>query len=200
MEQYLYDPPVGSPPLEWIANGEAKVVQPTDQFWKRETKDVRIAEQFDRNGTKKKDVFRPVTSWVPDDTRNIAAKKTGNQPDNTIWLTAAEARTVAQSKYAPLNRYLIPMRKVAEQRQKSRALLDAEHTAQLEQLRRMYEEEQRVAKDSMMNEVKEMRLEMKKMLQATAKDIGVDVKILENALQKHRKDVEVEKKAGGAPA
>lgn len=158
-----------------------------------------MADQYDKNGVKRKEVFRKRSVWVPDQDLNAAALKTGSKPDNTIWLKKADFRVVQQAKYHPLNQYLIPVKAFADRRQQSRALVDQEHALELKRLRETYEEQKKVERDGLVKEIQEMRASFRHTLQETAKEIGVDVNELEKALSKHRKDMtKPQKPAPGA--
>lgn len=186
MQQYVYDPPAGSPPFEFMHNGGPIAVQPPDKFWKREVVEHTIGVKLDYQGNVKQEVKRPRTIWVPDEEKNAAAIKSGLKPDNTVWLTKGRFKAAKSQKYAPLNKYLTPVQDADKAFRKSSAERDAAHRAEMEKLEKQFELEKQAFHDLQVKEIQEMKSSFKATIKAVADEIGVDTKLLEDALQKQR--------------
>lgn len=186
MQQYVYDPPAGSPPLVFMHNGGPIKIQPPDQFWKTVLVDKVIGVKLDYQGNVKQEVKRPLTVWVPDDEKNAVATKSGLKPDNTRWMTRGQFKSAMSGKYGPLNKYLKPIRDLDKAHRKSTAEREAAHREEMEKIRYQHELEKQAFMDTQVREIQEMKASFKATIAAVAKDIGVDMKLLEAALQKQR--------------
>ena len=186
MEQYVYDPPAGSKPLEFHHNGGPIAIQPPDQFWKREEEEYVVGVKLDHQGQVRYEHKRTRTIWVPDVEKNAAAVKSGLKPDNTAWLTKGKFRSAMAGKYQPLNKYLRPVKDIDKAFRKSTAQLEVEHNEQLEKMKAQFEAEKRILQDGALKEIQEMRASFRGTLQDVANELAVDVKLLEEALMKQR--------------
>lgn len=186
MQQYVYDPPMGSPPFEFLHNGGPISIQPPDQFWIRKTEPVKIGIKLDGLGNISREVWRDRTIWIVDKDKNAAAVKSGLKPDNTRWLTKGQYKSAMAGKYSPLNKYLKPVRDLDKVLRKSTAEREAEHAAHMKTLEQQHEQEKQLLRDTMIREIQEMKSDFRATLQGAAKELKVDVEQLERALQNQR--------------
>lgn len=186
MQQYVYDPPAGSEPLEFMHNGGPITVYPPDKFWKRETVEHTIGVKLDYQGNVKQEVKRPRTIWVSDEEKNAAALKSGLKPDNTVWLTKGQYKSAKAQKYHPLNKYLTAVHDIDKAHRKSTAEREALHREEMEKIARQFELEKQAFQDAQVKEIQEMKSSFRASIEAVAKELGVKTELLEDALQKQR--------------
>ena len=193
MQEYVYDPPAGSPPFEFMFNGGPIAVQPPDQFWMRTTERKRIGVKLDAFGNVSREVFRDHPKWVEDAERNAAMLESGHRPTNTIWLTKGKYKAAMAGQYQPLNKYLKPVKDLDKALRKSTAERQSEHEAYLDKMRKQHEIEKQRLHDVMMREIQEMNASYRATLQKVADEVGVKVELLESALMKQREQTQAGK-------
>jgi hypothetical protein len=187
VKQYVYDPPAGSPPLEFMYDGGPLYVMPSDQYWKRAEEERVIGVKLDIHGNVAFEKKRTRTIWVPDEEKTAAALVAGHRIDNTIWLTTNQYRTAMTNKYAPLNRHLRAVKDLESSYRKTTAQREADFQAELENINKMHELQKREIQDQAAREIQEMRAEFSKMVKSVATEVGTDVKMIEQTLKELRK-------------
>lgn len=200
MRQYVYDPPMGSPPLVAMINGGPKIVFPPDQAWKLGKKKRRIGVKFDPFGNVAFERFVDTDEWQVDEERTKAQKLSGVTPDNTIWLDDSDFAAFQRGKYAPLNQYLQPVQQIHARLRQTRAQLEQEHDQQMAKLREMFEREKQAIMDTAAQEILKLKASEAQVIENAAQEIGTTADKLEKVLKKHKDEQTKARKAERAGA
>lgn len=165
MRRVFYNPPKGTPPLEFESGG-LKFFMPPDQYWKRVPEEYVVGQVWndllqqpliDPKTRKPKEIRQVKKVWVPDEEKNelMTAGHIG-KPKNYLDLTESDYRHIYNST-SELKQYLV-----------TETQLEAEHNRSMDRLkdefaekeaRLLREHEARLRKKRLELEAKERALE-----------------------------------------
>jgi len=191
MERIAYNPPPGTPPLEYVYGGNGHVIQPPDAWWKRETETyVYDTIHHPATGNKLRDILKERTIWVVDEERTSR----GDRPDNTAWLEIDELSYLLSERWAPLNRFI---QRISEMDAKDAADLSARedrHRKAIEKQQAAHEREKKLYSSKLDKNLSETKAVLQQKIAQQADDLGLSIGALEELINERKSKTTVRKR------